>query len=428
MDRDTSSGDRDAGSASSADRLSRAVQGHLEQAADRIGLDAGARKVLLTHRREVAVSVRVAMDDGSFEVYPGWRIQHNGARGPFKGGLRFHPNASLDEFRCFAALMTWKTALLDVPFGGAKGGVRVDPKALSESELERLCRSFFSAIETVVGPYRDIPAPDVNTGPREMAWMYDEYSKSRGDTPAVITGKPVGLGGSLGRDAATGRGALVALDRIARSRRWTREQIRVAVEGFGNAGSWFAQLAHGSGYRVVAVSDSRGGVLNPEGLVPREVLAHKRESGSVVDFKHADTIGGEELIAVRCEVLAPAALEESIRVDNADQVRANLVLEIANHPTTPEGDKLLHERGVWVIPDILGSAGGVTVSYLEWVQNLQRERWAEDRVNGRLRDLMEEATDLVLDRAHEAAISHRAAAYELAVERVATAGRARGWH
>ena len=368
------------------------------------------------------------MDDGSFEVYPGWRIQHNGARGPFKGGLRFHPNASLDEFRCFAALMTWKTALLDVPFGGAKGGVRVDPKALSESELERLCRSFFSAIETVVGPYRDIPAPDVNTGPREMAWMYDEYSKSRGDTPAVITGKPVGLGGSLGRDAATGRGALVALDRIARSRRWTREQIRVAVEGFGNAGSWFAQLAHGSGYRVVAVSDSRGGVLNPEGLVPREVLAHKRESGSVVDFKHADTIGGEELIAVRCEVLAPAALEESIRVDNADQVRANLVLEIANHPTTPEGDKLLHERGVWVIPDILGSAGGVTVSYLEWVQNLQRERWAEDRVNGRLRDLMEEATDLVLDRAHEAAISHRAAAYELAVERVATAGRARGWH
>jgi glutamate dehydrogenase (NAD(P)+) len=428
VDRDTSSGDRDAGSASSADRLSRAVQGHLEQAADRIGLDSGARKVLLTHRREVAVSVRVAMDDGSFEVYPGWRIQHNGARGPFKGGLRFHPNASLDEFRCFAALMTWKTALLDVPFGGAKGGVRVDPKALSESELERLCRSFFSAIETVVGPYRDIPAPDVNTGPREMAWMYDEYSKSRGDTPAVITGKPVGLGGSLGRDAATGRGALVALDRIARSRRWTREQIRVAVEGFGNAGSWFAQLAHGSGYRVVAVSDSRGGVLNPEGLVPREVLAHKRESGSVVDFKHADTIGGEELIAVRCEVLAPAALEESIRVDNADQVRANLVLEIANHPTTPEGDKLLHERGVWVIPDILGSAGGVTVSYLEWVQNLQRERWAEDRVNGRLRDLMEEATDLVLDRAHEAAISHRAAAYELAVERVATAGRARGWH
>jgi glutamate dehydrogenase (NAD(P)+) len=428
VDRTTPSGDGDAGSASSAGRLFRAVQGHLTQAAARIGLDDGATKVLSTHRREVAVSIRVPMDDGTFEVYPGWRIQHNGARGPFKGGLRFHPNASLDEFRCFAALMTWKTALLDVPFGGAKGGVRVDPKALSVNELERLCRAFFSAIEPIVGPYRDIPAPDVNTGPREMAWMYDEYSKSRGDSPAVITGKPVGLGGSLGRDAATGRGALVALDRIARSRRWTREQIGVAVEGFGNAGSWFAELAHRSGYRVVAVSDSKGGIVNPEGLVPRDILAHKQQTGSVIEFKQADTIDGDDLIGVECEVLAPAALEESIRVDNADRVRANLVLEIANHPTTPEGDRLLNERGVWVIPDILGSAGGVTVSYLEWVQNLQRERWSEERVNDRLKDLMEDATDQVLDRAHEAAISHRAAAYELAVERVATAGRARGWH
>jgi len=428
VDGTTWSGDRDAGPASSAGRLYRAVQGHFEQAADRIGLDDGARRVLSAHRREVAVSVRVSRDDGSFDVYPGWRIQHNGARGPFKGGLRFHPKASLDEFRCFSALMTWKTALLDVPFGGAKGGVRVDPKALSVSELERLCRSYFSAIEMVVGPYRDIPAPDVNTGPREMAWMFDEYSKSRGDSPAVITGKPVGLGGSLGRDAATGRGALVALDRIARSRRWTREQIRVAVEGFGNAGSWFAELAHGSGYRVVAVSDSKGAIVNQEGLVPRDVLSHKQETGSVIGAKHADTIDGEDLIAVECEVLAPAALEESIREDNAGRVRANLVLEIANYPTTPDGDRILHERGVWVIPDILGSAGGVTVSYLEWVQNLQRERWSEGRVNDRLKELMEDATDQVLDRAHEAAISHRAAGYELAAERVAAAGRARGWH
>jgi glutamate dehydrogenase (NAD(P)+) len=420
--------DHDGEAGSSAGRLFRAVQGHLAHAADRIGLDDGTRKVLSTHRREVAVSVRVSKDDGSFDVYPGWRIQHNGARGPFKGGLRFHPNASLDEFRCFAALMTWKTALLDVPFGGAKGGVRVDPKALSVPELERLCRSFFSAIELAIGPYRDIPAPDVNTGPREMAWMYDEYSKSRGDTPAVITGKPVGLGGSLGRDAATGRGALVALDRIARSRRWTREQIRIAVEGYGNAGSWFAVLAHQVGYRIVAVSDSRGAIRNDEGLQPQDVLEHKRESGSVVDFKHADTISGEELLAFECEVLAPAALEESIHRHNADRVRANLVLEIANHPTTPEADRILADRGVWVIPDILGSAGGVTVSYLEWVQNLQRERWAEERVNGRLQELMEAATDLVLDRADEKAISHRAAAYEIAVERVAEAGRARGWH
>ena len=412
----------------SSDGLFEAVQGHLDQAADRIGLDEGARKVLSSHRREVAVSVRVSRDDGSFDVYPGWRIQHNGARGPFKGGLRFHQNASRDEFRCFSALMTWKTALLDVPFGGAKGGVKVDPKTLSVSELERLCRSYFSAIEMMVGPYRDIPAPDVNTGPREMAWMYDEYSRSRGDSPAVITGKPVGLGGSLGRDAATGRGALFALDRIARSRRWTREHIRVAVEGFGNAGAWFAQLAHQMGYRVVAVSDSRGAVVNPEGLIPHDVLAHKQETASVTGFKQADSIDGDDLIGVECEVLAPAALERSIRSNNAQRVRANLVLELANHPTTPDGDLILHDRGVWVVPDILGSAGGVTVSYLEWVQNLQRERWGEERVNGRLKELMELATDLVLERADEGGIPHRMAAYEIAIERVAEAGRARGWH
>jgi glutamate dehydrogenase (NAD(P)+) len=414
--------------AASAERLFDAVQGHLDQAADRIALDDGARRVLSTHRREVAVSVRVSRDDGTFDVYLGWRIQHNGARGPFKGGLRFHPNASRDEFRCFSALMTWKTALLDVPFGGAKGGVRVDPKALSVAELERLCRSYVSAIESVIGPYRDIPAPDVNTGPREMAWMYDEYSRSRGDSPAVITGKPVRLGGSLGRDAATGRGALFALDRIAHSRRWTREHIRVAVQGFGNAGAWFAQLTHQQGYRVVAVSDSRGAVVNPEGLIPRDVMEHKQRTGSVTGFKHADSIDGDDLIGVGCEVLAPAALEESLRADNADRVKANLVLEIANHPTTPGGDRLLHDRGVWVIPDILGSAGGVTVSYLEWVQNLQRERWSEERVNGRLKALMESATDLVLGRADEGGVPHRTAAYEIAVERVAEAGRARGWH
>ena len=414
--------------AEAADGLFEAVQGFFLQAADRIRLDDGTRKVLSTHRREVAVSVRVPRDDGSFDVYPGWRIQHNGARGPFKGGLRFHPNASRDEFRCFSALMTWKTALLDVPFGGAKGGVQVDPKALSIAELERLCRSFLSAIELVIGPHRDIPAPDVNTGPREMAWMYDEYSRSRGDSPAVITGKPVGLGGSLGRDAATGRGALFVLDRIARSRRWTREHIRVAVEGYGNAGAWFAQLAHQMGYRVVALSDSRGAIANPEGLVPHDVLEHKQRTGSVVGFKHGDDLDGDDLMAVECEVLAPAALERSIRTDNAERVRANLVLEIANHPVTPEGDALLHDRGVWVVPDILGSAGGVTVSYLEWVQNLQRERWTEDRVNGRLKELMESATELVLDHADEDGISLRAAAYEIAVERVAKAGRARGWH
>jgi len=405
-----------------------AVMGFFNQAADRIGLDDATRRVLETPRREVAVQVRVPMDDASLEIYQGWRVQYNAARGPFKGGLRFHPQASLDEFRCFAALMTWKTALLDVPFGGAKGGVRVDPKLLSEGELQRLCRAFFAAIDMVVGPRRDIPAPDVNTGPREMAWMYDEYSRVNGDSPAVITGKPVALGGSLGRDAATGRGALLCLDRIAHHRGWTREKIRLAVEGYGNAGSWFALLAHNLGYQVVAVSDSKGAIHNPEGLYPRDVLEHKRETGSVVGFKHADTIDGDDIIALDCEVLVPAALEESIHVDNVGRVRANLVLEVANYPTTPEADTALTSRGVTVVPDILGSAGGVTVSYLEWAQNIQSERWSEGRVNHRLQELMEAATDAVMDRAHRNAISHRAAAYEIAVERVAEAGRIRGWH
>lgn len=408
--------------------LFEAVQGFFEQAAGRIGLDGDTRRVLSTPRREVAVQCRVAMDDGRVEIFPGWRVQYNAARGPFKGGLRFHPNASLDEFRCFAALMTWKTALLDVPFGGGKGGVKVDPKQLSEEELQRLCRSFFAAIDMVVGPHRDIPAPDVNTGPREMAWMYDEYSRIHGDSPAVITGKPVALGGSLGRDSATGRGALICLDRIAHHRGWTREKIRVAVEGYGNAGSWFAILAHDMGYQVVALSDTRGAIHNPEGVHPREVLAHKQETGSVVGYKHADVMDGPDIIGVDCDVLVPAALEESIRPDNADDVRANLVLEVANYPTMPGADAALAARGVTLIPDILGSAGGVTVSYLEWAQNIQSERWSEDRVNHRLQELMEAATDAVMDRAHENAISHRAAAYEIAIERVADAGRMRGWH
>jgi glutamate dehydrogenase (NAD(P)+) len=405
-----------------------AVRGFFEQAAERVGLDEDARRVLGTPRREVAVQVRVPKDGGSLSVYPGWRVQYNGARGPFKGGLRFHQNASLDEFRCFAALMTWKTALVDLPFGGAKGGVQVDPKKLSVDELERLSRAFFWAIDNEVGPYRDIPAPDVNTGPREMAWMYDEYSRIHGDTPGVITGKPVSLGGSLGRDAATGRGALFCLDRIAHHRGWTREKIRIAVEGFGNAGSWFAILARQLGYEIVAVSDSRGAIYNPEGIPPRAVLEHKQDSGSVVGFKHADTIDGDDIVGVDCEVLVPAALEESLRADNADRVRANLVLEVANYPTMPDADQALTARGVTVIPDILGSAGGVTVSYLEWAQNIQRERWSETRVNDRLRELMEEATDAVMDRANTMAITPRAAGYEIAIERVAEAGRTRGWY
>jgi glutamate dehydrogenase (NAD(P)+) len=405
-----------------------AVQVFFDASAERLGLDDGVRALLETHQRQTEVQVRVAMDEGSRRTFRGWRIQHNNARGPYKGGLRFHDSASLDEFRCFATLMTWKCALVDIPYGGGKGGVQVDPKSLSQGELERLSRSFIREIAPVIGPRIDIPAPDVNTGQREMAWMADEYRRVTGDGDALaaLTGKPVALGGSLGREQATGRGALFCLDRIAHHRGWTRDKIRIAVEGYGNAASWFSVLATQAGYRIVAVSDSRGAIHNSEGLDPRAVLSHKRAAGSVTGFKHGDDIEAEELIGVDCEVLVPAAMEEHVREDNADAVKADLVLEVANYPTTPRADDLLKARGVTVIPDILASAGGVVVSYLEWVQNLQREAWNEDRVNQRLSELMNAATDRVLARANERGITHREAGYEIAVDRVAEAERLRG--
>lgn len=405
-----------------------AVQGFFRQAADRLELEDHLTEALAGTYREVSVQVRVPMDDGTLGVFHGYRVQHNGARGPFKGGLRFHPQVSLDEIRCFSSLMTWKTALVDVPFGGGKGGVQVDPKAMSMVEVERLSRAFIRAISPVIGPMVDVPAPDVNTSAREMGWMYDEYSRMFGDSPAIITGKPIALGGSLGRAEATGRGALISLDTIAEERGWTRERIRLAVQGYGNAGSWFARLAHRLGYQVIAISDSRGAIVNPEGLDPEAVLEHKRATGSVIDYKQADTIDGEDIIAVDCEVLVPAALEESIRKENGDRVEANLVLEVANYPTTPEADEELFVRGVTVVPDILSSAGGVVVSYLEWVQNLQREHWTEQRVNDRLTELMASASREVIARANRIGASYREAAYEIAIERVAEAERARGSH
>ncbi len=403
-----------------------AVQGFFEAAADRLGLDPSVRALLDTHQRATTVQVRVPMDDGTVHTFEGYRVQHNNARGPYKGGLRFHQTVSIDEIKCFSALMTWKCALLDIPFGGGKGGVSVNPKELSLGELERLSRSFIRAIAPVIGPLTDIPAPDVNTSSREMGWMYDEYSRMFGDAPAILTGKPIALGGSLGREQATGRGGFLCLDRIAHHRGWTREKIRIAVEGYGNAALWFSILANQAGYQIVAVSDSKGAIYNPEGLDPKAVLDHKRATSSVIDFKSADTMEGEDLLSVDSEVLVPAAMEEHIRDDNAEAIQATLILEVANYPTTPKADEILKARGVTVIPDILASAGGVVVSYLEWVQNLERERWSEDRVNGRLAELMAAATDAVLGRAHEKGITHREAAYEIAVERVVEAERLRG--
>lgn len=404
-----------------------AVRGFYEQAAERLGLELSLREALATPDREVTVQLRVPTDFGGFRVFRGWRVQFNNARGPYKGGIRFHEDVSLDEIRTFAVLMTWKTALMNIPFGGAKGGVRVDPKLLSEPELERLSRSYMRAIADLIGPQVDVPAPDVNTTPQIMGWMADEYSRKYGPNPAVITGKPVVLGGSLGRDAATGRGSAICLERLVKARGWRREETPVAVEGYGNAGSWLAVILEELGYPVVAVSDSRGAVFAQGGLPTKAVLDHKRETGSVAGFRGAEDIAGEDIPRLDCAVLALAALEESVNAGSAERVKAQVIVETANYPVTPEADETLAERGITVVPDILASGGGVAVSYLEWVQDLQREQWEEDRVNARLAELMGAATDQVVARAEAEGITLREAAYLIGVGRVAEAEVARGF-
>jgi glutamate dehydrogenase (NAD(P)+) len=404
-----------------------AVRGFYERAAERLGLELSLREALATPARELTVTLRVPTDFGGFRVFRGWRVQYNNARGPYKGGIRFHELVSLDEIQTFAALMTWKTALMNIPFGGAKGGVRVDPKLLSEPELERLSRAYMRGIADVIGPQVDVPAPDVNTTPQIMGWMADEYSRRYGPNPAVITGKPVVLGGSLGRDAATGRGSAICLERLVKARGWNREETPVAVQGYGNAGSWLAIILEDLGYPIVAVSDSRGALVADRGLPAKKVLEHKGATGSVVGFPGAESIPGEDIVRLDCAVLAVAALEEAVDDSNAEGVKAQVILETANYPITPGADATLAERGVAVVPDILASGGGVAVSYLEWVQDLQRESWPEDRVNTRLAELMGAATDQVVARAEDEGITLREAAYLIGVGRVAEAEIARGF-
>src|SRR5712692_141216 len=404
-----------------------AVRGFYEEAAERLQLELSLREAMATPTREVTVQVRVPMDGGGFKVYKGYRVQYNNARGPYKGGLRFHPTVSLDEIRCFSALMTWKTALMYIPFGGGKGGVQVEPKLLSEGELERLSRGFMRSIAEVIGPNVDVPAPDVNTTPQIMGWMADEYARRYGPHPAVITGKPISVGGALGRKSATGRGALICLDHLVRARGWRREDQTLAIERCGNAGSLLAVRADEMGSPIGAVSDTRGAIHDPGGLHPEKVLAHNHETGSVVGFDGSETIEGDDIFEVDCTVFVPAALDESIKEDRARRICAKVILEEANYPVTTEADSILADRGVTVVPDILASGGGVAVSYLEWVQDLQREQWTEERVNARLGELMAAATDQVLARADAEGFSLRDAAYMIGVERVAEAEIARGY-
>jgi glutamate dehydrogenase (NAD(P)+) len=404
------------------------AQRQFDLAADRLNIDPGMRLVLREPRRELVVHFPVKMDDGSVQVYTGYRVQHNLGRGPAKGGIRYHQDVSLDEVKALAMWMTWKCAVVGIPYGGGKGGVIVDPKQLSQKELEGLTRRYFTEIEVLVGPEKDIPAPDVNTNAQIMAWMMDTYSMHAGHTvPGVVTGKPISLGGSEGRTEATARGTVFCIIEAARHLGMELSNARVSVQGFGNAGSIAARLITDEGATVVAVSDSTGGIHDPQGLDIGKVVAWKQEHGTVQGFPGATDITNAEVLEVDCDILIPAALENQITAANAGNIKARLIAEAANGPTTPEADEILFKSWkTFMIPDILCNAGGVTVSYFEWVQDLNRDHWSEKVVNEKLKDIMVKAFQEVLAMARREQCDMRTAAYLLAVRRVADAMEMRG--
>jgi len=403
------------------------AQQQFDRAADKLNLDRGLRHVLRECRRELTVHFPVQMDDGNVEVFTGYRVQHNFGRGPAKGGIRYHQDVSLDEVKALAMWMTWKCAVVGIPYGGGKGGVIVDPKKLTRKELEHLTRRYATEISVLIGPERDIPAPDVGTNAQTMAWIMDTYSMHVGYTvPAVVTGKPISLGGSQGRNEATARGTVYCIEEAARDLGLELKGARVVVQGFGNAGSIAASLLAEHGARVLAVSDSSGGIHNPRGLEVGRVNQWKAEHGTVVGFPGSREISQEELLEIECEVLVPAALENVITGRNAERIRTRIVAEAANGPTTPEADEILYSRGVFVIPDILCNAGGVTVSYFEWVQDLNRDFWNEATVNAKLREIMVRSFKDVLATTKREEVDMRLAAYMLAVDRVASATATRG--
>jgi glutamate dehydrogenase (NAD(P)+) len=403
------------------------AQHQFDLAADRLNLDPGLRRVLREPRRELIVHFPVKMDDGNVQVFTGYRVQHNLGRGPAKGGIRYHQDVTLDEVKALAMWMTWKCAVVGIPYGGGKGGVIVDPKKLSMKEVEALTRRFTTEIEVLIGPERDIPAPDVNTNAQVMAWMMDTYSMHQGYTvPGVVTGKPISLGGSEGRNEATARGTVFCIVEAARHLGIDLPRARVAVQGFGNAGSIAARLVVEEGATVVAVSDSTGGIHNPKGLDIGRVVQWKKEHGTVQGMPGAADISNASVLEVDCDILIPAALENQITARNASKIKARLIAEAANGPTTPEADIELFRRGVFMIPDILCNAGGVTVSYFEWVQDLNRDHWSESVVNEKLKGIMVRAFDETLAIAQREECDMRTAAYLLAVQRVADATALRG--
>jgi glutamate dehydrogenase (NAD(P)+) len=399
----------------------------LRRVAEIFVIDQRLVNVLQECKKAVVVSVPVTMDDGTITAFEGYRVTHNIARGPSKGGIRYHPDVTLDEVKALAMWMTWKCALMNIPFGGAKGGVVCNPKTLSRGELERMTRRYTTEIINEIGPEKDIPAPDVGTDPTVMAWIFDTYSMNKGHSVlGVVTGKPLNVGGSLGRLEATARGALYCIQEAVRKRELRLEGLRVAVQGFGNVGSYLARFLAEEGATVVAVSDSTTGLYNAKGIDVPTALAHKQETGSLQGLRGADEITNDDLLVVDCDVLAPCALEQVITSDNADKVKATIICEGANGPITPTADEILEDKGVLVLPDILANAGGVVVSYFEWVQGLQEYFWKEPEVNSKLRDITTRAFNETWSSSQGREIGMRAAAYGVAVGRVAEATVTRG--
>jgi glutamate dehydrogenase (NAD(P)+) len=398
------------------------AQEQLKIAAEKLELDPGIHEILKNPKRSLIVSVTIKMDDCTIGVFNGCRVQHWDVKGPFKGGIRYHPDLTIDDVTALAMWMTWKCAIADLPYGGAKGGICCNPKKMSQGELERLTRRYVSLIFDYLGPHRDIPAPDVYTNEQTMAWIMDTYSQLKGySVPESVTGKPVEIGGSEGRTCATALGVAFCTKEAAKILKLNMKNATVAVQGYGNVGYNAASIMHSLGCKVVAVSDSSGGIYCPDGIIPSAVSAHKKKTGSVVNFKNCRNITNEELLQTKCDILIPAALQNQITKDNADKIKAKIVAEGANGPTTPEADKMLHEKGTCLIPDILANSGGVTVSYFEWVQNLTREHWTLDEVNEKLENKITKAFYDVQKLSKQEESDMRTAALMLGVGRVAQA-------
>ena len=403
------------------------VNEFFDSAASYLNLSDGIRELLKRPWRELKVSLPIKMDSGDIRVFSGYRIQHNASRGPYKGGIRYHPDADMDEVGALASLMTWKTALVDIPFGGAKGGIQCNPSELTTSELNRLTRRYTNSVGHLIGVNRDIPAPDLGTNSQTMAWIMDAYGQINGHTPGIVTGKPVSLGGSVGRDSATGRGVVYIMDQTAQNLEINIKNATVVIQGAGQVGMWTAQLAFENGYRVIAISDVNGGIYSSNGLNISDLKEHMATNNSVIGFPGGKTVTNKEILELSCDFLVPAAIDRVINESNVDRIKARVIIEAANHPITPGADSLLLAKGVTIIPDILANAGGVIVSYFEWTQNLYQHQWSEERVAQELNQIIMGAYKSVFKLSKDENLSYRQAAYIIGINRVVEASELRGF-